>query len=227
MGGDDVGTPKIPSFEEALGSLKVESPLGAVVTSSPHRRLAELRLAETIAWLFLVLNTKGPSPYGGGSAELPWFNRGGLARLSGAYVAGITGITPGFPPSRQKGAAGPSTFPKPRLGSTPIFGPRLWGICSNGEVDPSWREHGGSSAASQDLLRAEATKPRGERRWALGNRGFLSWRYPPRPRCFMKPVAGPFGCGLSSFTPSSPRHPGMRSKPFTEVLRWGKVLVRI
>jgi hypothetical protein len=35
MGGGDVGTPKIPSFEEALGSLKVESPLGAVVTSSP------------------------------------------------------------------------------------------------------------------------------------------------------------------------------------------------
>lgn len=68
MGGGDVGTPKIPSFEEALGSLKVESPLGAVVTSSLHRRLAELRLAETIAWLFLVLNTKGPSPYGGGGS---------------------------------------------------------------------------------------------------------------------------------------------------------------
>ncbi|HDC92332.1 MAG TPA: hypothetical protein ENF15_01025, partial [Candidatus Acetothermia bacterium] len=90
------GTPRIPSFERVLRDLEAESLLGMLVAGSAHGGLAKLRLAEAIAWVFIVTNMKGPIPNADNSPGPPWLNIGGLARLSATYVMGITEIPHGL-----------------------------------------------------------------------------------------------------------------------------------
>ncbi|RLE34132.1 hypothetical protein DRJ58_02440 [Candidatus Acetothermia bacterium] len=89
------GTPRIPSFERVLRDLEAESLLGMLVAGSAHGGLAKLRLAEAIAWTFIVTNMK-ELPSADESPETLWLNISGLARLSGTYVMGITEIPHGL-----------------------------------------------------------------------------------------------------------------------------------
>ncbi len=215
------GTPRIPSFERVLRDLEAESLLGMLVAGSAHGGLAKLRLAEAIAWTFIVTNMK-ELPSADESPETLWLNISGLARLSGTYVMGITEIPHGLSALWARECGG-----EPDLSEPPLWiSVDLWASATA----YMFQRAGGSIAeGARNFFKCLTGFPEpngctkyvtyGKNRRALGNYVFPGLRYLPRSECFMKPVAGPFGCGLSSFTPSSPRHPGMRSKPFTEVLR--------